>query len=65
MKRSLIGWTGKDSKLEDLLFRNLYKGSRIEIDGIFYAKGVKDDWDRDDWPPQKVKVTVELANANK
>ena len=55
MKISKIGWVGKSEKPE--LFIDEETGS-FQLYNI-YNQGKRYDWHDDDWPPRKVKVTVE------
>jgi len=64
MKVSLTGWAGK-SCFDDLV--DEMKSPYNEIDKLvsivlFKTRGVKDVWWNDDWPPVKVKITVEVLN---
>jgi len=51
---SRIGWLGKN--MEPI--RRLDWDGEIETD-IYYRRGQKDYWGDCQWPPRKVKVTVE------
>lgn len=56
MKISKIGWVGKTTKYW-MHVNECY--NFIEIHGISLAKGIKDNWPYKDWPPRKVRITVE------
>ena len=60
MKKTFIGWVGKD-ELDDLKkVESLY-----ELDLLFFdTKGHKIDWLKVSWPPIKIKVTVETVEKD-
>jgi hypothetical protein len=51
-KKSIIGWVGRKWKLEQ--WNILY--SLIDV---YCKRGKREDWFQSDWPPRKVKITVE------
>ncbi len=54
MKVTRIGWVGKTQD-----FPQLYMHDGVcEIDTL-WEKGKKEDWVPADWPPRKIRVTVE------
>lgn len=63
--KSLVrsGWVGR-SVLSNPDRIDKYGGndSITFLNGLFKTKGRKHEWDNDDWPPVKVKVTVEFDN---
>ena len=59
MKKTFTGWIGKTSNIKDFLARGF--NDSFEIDDMYATKGNKYDWGDDDWPPIKVKVTVETV----
>lgn len=61
MKKTLTGWIGRSRKLEEVLYKKTWGYPHIELDDVFTTKGVKSDWDEEDWPSIKVKVTVETV----
>jgi len=53
MRRRVIrGWVAKRAK-----YGPRWKG--IELEGIYKTKGDVSEWGEMDWPPRKVKVTIE------
>ena len=60
MKKTLTGWIGKSGSVKENLFRNGYT-DHIELQDTFFTRGLKGEWPAQDWPPIKVKVTVEMV----
>ena len=58
MKKTFIGWIGKD-KLNNIKTVRVYGG--YNIPDVYQKKGLKDYWNSDEWPPVKVKITVETV----
>lgn len=56
-KKTFIGWIGKTIK-ENLSFS--FTGDVLS-DSVYKTKGFKIDWHDNDWPPIKVKVTIEVV----
>jgi len=52
-----LGWIGKTVKVTD------FKRSKDKMyyPEVYPTKGNRSDWDETDWPPQRVKITIELA----
>jgi len=58
MKQTFKGWAGKSG----MWWFNKDKESRELM--VFRTRGKRVEWDDDDWPPVRVKVTIEtLPNA--
>ena len=55
MKITKIGWVGKSQGLPRI-FRDYDRSLNLEA---IWSKGKRDDWIPEDWPPRKVRVTVE------
>jgi hypothetical protein len=55
-KKSIIGWVGKNWQLES----NYLLSS---LASVYLKKGKREDWFQSDWPPRKVKITVEEDEA--
>ena len=53
MKQSFKGWAGKSG----LWFWNRDSEQREVM--VFNTRGTRSEWDVDDWPPVRVKVTIE------
>ena len=55
MKITKIGWMGKTEKPV------FYVGfsESLEIDKLFRTKGKREQWNKEDWPPRKVRITIE------
>ena len=53
-KIEFTAWIGKTWKVP-----TWYTGSNLRT--IWLMRGIKSDWDEDDWPPVKVKITIEEA----
>lgn len=56
MKKTFTGWIGKIAIKTNMriIMANMKKG-------ICPIRGPKDDWGEGEWPPTKVKVTVETV----
>jgi hypothetical protein len=52
-KIEFTAWIGKTWKKPSMRFVN------DNLRGVWLMRGLKSDWDEDDWPPVKVKVTLE------
>ena len=57
MKITKIGWCPKSLRP---VFIKQYDG--IQIDRIFCVKGRKNEWPPCDWPPKKVKISIETID---
>ena len=58
MKITKIGWCPKG--LKPIFFKN--DDREIQIDVIFDTKGNAYDWPLCDWPPRKVRITIETVD---
>ena len=65
--KKFVGWAGRsyidDEKLLPVRWKaDKYTNEEIlvvdEFFPIFKAKGKKDEWDFDDWPPYKVEIEM-------
>ena len=60
-----IGWMGKldyDFFSDNLKGKYPKQGHDITVMGTMYkTKGKKDDWNENDWPPVKVKISIEVV----
>mgnify|MGYP001248562930 FL=1 len=56
MKITKIGWIGKEQDFP----RFQHENSMWIIDTI-WSKDTKDSWCPEDWPPRKVRITIEDA----
>jgi hypothetical protein len=52
-KIEFTAWIGKSWELP----RENFLGTNLRT--VWLMRGLKSDWDKDDWPPVKVKVTLE------
>jgi hypothetical protein len=50
------GWAGKSDTLEPYLRDNYW----VVPDVLWATKGKKSTWHESDWPPVKVRITVEV-----
>jgi hypothetical protein len=55
MKRVFTGWIGRREMLNNAIYVD---STQIIVD--LFERGRKDDWEDRDWPPRRVKVTVEV-----
>lgn len=66
MKKVISGWTGKNYNKKEICRwirgRDLNGDTycKLEIENISKPKGIKKGWTKDQWPPKKVRVTVEV-----
>lgn len=57
-KKTFTGWIGKSVKdLSELVHKDK---TYDKIDLLYLTRGKKEDWDFENWPPIKVKVTIEV-----
>lgn len=58
-----IGWVGKSIKFDSIIRseRQMLRYSLWKTHDIFIGKGREETWEREDWPPIKVKITIEEA----
>ena len=54
VRRSYIAWMGKSQ-----VCGNPSDGGEMRIEETYVEKGQRKDWQKDDWPPARVRVTVE------
>ena len=60
-KKEFVGWVGKNQQLKwdhTDQFSNGMPDPCIDFPRVFKKRGPKGAWESD-WPPQKVKITVE------
>lgn len=63
MKVTKTGWVPRSVKLRSCIRE--YKEwsgddmSEISLDCVFGDKGKKESWNKGDWPPWKVRITIE------
>ena len=56
MKKVFTGWLEKNEPVED----NLYQDCNSVTVYCASRKGKKAEWSKDDWPPKKVTITIEV-----
>jgi len=65
MKKVITGWIGKGN--EQPMISESMDGfpsvKEIRLDKVYENKGVKSEWEQDDWPPRKIKITIEEVGA--
>ena len=55
MKKVITGWAPRDKPISQLV-----KWRGIEIDAqVYRTKGAKQEWQYSEWPPKKIRVTIE------
>ena len=59
MKITRIGWTWKTENPHIAIKEDLFDNGELEIVGVYDKKGDYDSWHANDWPPRKVRITVE------
>ncbi len=62
MKKIIKGWIGKDDTSfigEDLML--LTGEIALHLPTIYKVKGSKNSWLYEDWPPIKIKITIETG----
>jgi len=58
-KFEIKGWTGKSEKLPQFISR-IKKDGFTQYDFVLeHSKGRKTQWSPTDWPPKRVRITVE------
>lgn len=62
-KKVIRGYIRKSDKVKDTV--HVDKNGEIGIWNIWDHEGKKEDWEEGDYPPQKVKVTIELDEGAK
>lgn len=61
MKKTFTGWIRKSEKgLESFHWVAVYSEPELSIPDVFKEKDKEDSWDKEDWPPKKVKITIEI-----
>ncbi len=61
MKKTFTGWIGKSTtNFNNFYFSERLSTDRLAIPEIHKTKGEKADWFDGDWPPVKVKITIEV-----
>jgi hypothetical protein len=63
MKATRIGWVGKNAKLEVVRpCKGDFELDHVYIEPIVYgSRGTRRDWGYNDWPPVKVRITIETV----
>lgn len=55
------GWIGKEEGVDESIWRGIEREDCWEIADIQVKKGTKKDWPEQDWPPVKVRITIEAV----
>ncbi len=64
-KRTWIGWAASYDFPDIFNWKRRGHAQYLDIDTLpdmFKLKGKKEDWMDGDWPPVKVKITVEVSS---
>ena len=59
-KRTMVGWIGNNDDLSKVKLPDEYTAFPV-----FRTKGQRDEWGADEWPPRKVRVTIERIDTEK
>jgi hypothetical protein len=51
-----LRWSKGGKKLKQLIVN-----SPAAFDGLFKYRGIKADWDDEDWPPVPVEITIKIG----
>jgi len=62
-RRTVYGWKGKTYPIQLVVTDDGWLG--IKIIGAFAARGKRNEWLPEDWPPEKVKITLESPGRTK
>ena len=67
MKKVMIGWIGKGNTQPMISepMEDFPKVKEVRLDQVYENKGVKSEWYEDDWPPRKIKITIEEIDETK
>lgn len=57
-KITKIGWVGKN-ELCNIAIPGDDPCNQLRLNGIFPRRGKEDEWPKEDWPPIKVRITIE------
>ena len=61
MKVTRIGWVGKRMNTEIWIDGDNNVDKTLNLSQIFLHRGIKQDWNDNDWPPRKVEIIVRDA----
>ena len=61
MKVTKIGWVGKRMNTEIWIDGDNNVDKTLNLSQIFLHRGIKQDWNANDWPPRKVEIIVKDA----
>jgi len=61
MKVTKIGWVGKRMNTEIWIDGDNNVDKTLNLSQIFLYRGIKQDWNANDWPPRKVEIIVKDA----
>jgi hypothetical protein len=67
MKKVLIGWIGKEN-VQPMISEPMDgfpKVKEVRLDKVYENKGLKSEWEENDWPPRKIKITIEELDETK
>ena len=59
MKKQFIAWLPKSISKQKCPIQHFSKFNQFSL---FRTKGGKSDWPEEDWPPVKVRITVETVD---
>ena len=61
MKKIIKGWIGKgETSLDDICGIRKDAYETIWIDKVYQNRDGPDSWDIDDWPPNRITITIEV-----
>lgn len=63
MKKTYTGWVRNSDDNADVMYWDGPGGCENlegDISVIYKTKGRKKDWSPGDWPPRKIKITIEV-----
>ncbi len=64
-KHVIKGWVGKNTSVKKLTWwgNSTWNGFRdyafLLCEHIYRLKGKKDSYEKEDWPPKKIRITIE------
>jgi len=67
MKRVMIGWIGKENT-QPMISKEMIDYptvKEVNLVDVYANKGVKSEWCENEWPPRKIKITIEEVEETK
>ncbi len=59
MRKTIKAWMAKSAKDDFSILKEWDNGQDLALPGVFLNKGKRESWDKNDWPPVPVIVSID------